>query len=684
MSMSTPTLLPVPIEQELEGRLRNIGKLNHWLMAVAEAITNALHAVEDSGQKGAIEVIFQRANEPLTIGGGQPQTSLPLPSQPSKEMIFRPAVENVFVRDDGVGFDDVNFRSFCKSDSLLKVKRGGKGVGRFHCLQAFERLHVTSSFREDDSWKKREIVLQRESPELSASTMVNGATEACTEVQLLSLQSDYALSATDPLKQLVDWLAEHFLAALIVKPHWLASLYIRDGNEGFELTDVVNGKALWAVDFLIRNYDFHATCYSVREGVRSDQVRLIAGGRVVDANTRPLEYYLPHLSAISEDGPHAILVRSPFLDEHVNDARNGIAFDDDSNLLVGVTAAEFGDLLAAALKGHLGSRLTQSVEQFKERVQQVVKHEAPHYRPLLLTYFEGKEFAGLSKSAKAEEILTSLDVYKRRQAANLRRESSRIAKLDAETADYQESATKLVEGIEMQKKVALAEYVALRKIILERLEHLLSASGDGRASKEEAIHDLVFPRRTDSETAPAIDHQLWIVDERLESHHYLASDKPLAGSTGNRPDLLVALDKPGAFASDPSERATGHDRIVIVEFKRALKDLVNAPLDQLPHRQMMKYAGQIIEGDAKYSKTKRPIKTSSDVRFYLYAICELSKAMLERLRREDDFILSPAGDGAFAVKNEGCYYMEYISLPKLLEDAAARNRAFFQRLGLEA
>jgi hypothetical protein len=45
--------------------------------------------------------------------------------------------------------------------------------------------------------------------------------------------------------------------------------------------------------------------------------------------------------------------------------------------------------------------------------------------------------------------------------------------------------------------------------------------------------------------------------------------------------------------------------------------------------------------------------------------------------------LSPAGDGAFVVKNEGRYYIEYISLPKLLDDANARNRAFFQKLGLE-
>jgi hypothetical protein len=65
-------------------------------------------------------------------------------------------------------------------------------------------------------------------------------------------------------------------------------------------------------------------------------------------------------------------------------------------------------------------------------------------------------------------------------------------------------------------------------------------------------------------------------------------------------------------------------------------------------------------------------------------VCELSKPTLQRLERDEQFTLSPTGDGAFAVKkNNGRHYLEYISLPKLLEDAKARNQAFFQKLGLE-
>ena len=675
-------LSPVPLQQELKGRLRNIGKLNHWLMAVAEAITNALHAVEDSCRTGSVEVVFQRADEPSSNGQGQQQSNLRLDTLGAAPA--RAPVQNVFVIDDGIGFDDVNFSSFCKSDTLLKVSRGGKGVGRFHFLQAFESAHVVSTFRESADWRKREFMFQMEEPALrAAATQAEATGSFRTEVQLIGLREEYWELARGSLRDFADWLAEHFLAALIVKPNWLTSLYLRDHDEGYELTDVVRGKTVWSAQFEIRNYPFHLTCYSVKEGIRADQVRLVAGGRVVDANTRSLEHYLPHLSAISEDTPHVVLVTSPFFDEHVNDSRNGISFSETPDPLVGITFAEFGEALASAIKPKLASRIEESSAELRERVEKVVKTEAPQYKPLLLTYFDSKEFSSISKSARSEEILSSLDGYKRRQAANLRRESAKLAKLSAEAADYQQRASKLVEGIELQKKIALAEYVALRKIILERLEQLLGISGDGKAAREAAIHELVFPRRTDTQSNPAIDHQLWIVDERLESHHYLASDKPLDAAKGNRPDLLISLDRPSAFANDSSTRAAGYERLALVEFKRALKDLTAVPLDELPHRQMMKYAGEILEGKAKYAKTGRPIKTSSDVRFYLYAICELSPSFLKRLRRDDPFILSPAGDGAFCVMNEGRYYIEYISFEKLLEDAKARNLAFFQKLGLE-
>jgi hypothetical protein len=50
------------------------------------------------------------------------------------------------ITDNGVGFNDENFRSFCTSDSTYKESIGGKGVGRFTWLKAFEEVRIDSIY----------------------------------------------------------------------------------------------------------------------------------------------------------------------------------------------------------------------------------------------------------------------------------------------------------------------------------------------------------------------------------------------------------------------------------------------------------------------------------------------------------------------------------------------------------
>jgi hypothetical protein len=659
-------LVAVPLRQDLVGRLRNISKLKHWQMAVAEAIQNSMDAIIDSKRSGKVSVEIERVNDLAASGnGGNP-------------------IKTIIVRDNGVGFDEVNYVSFCTPDSLKKQKRGGKGLGRLACLQAFQKVRVHSVYKNGAGWKERKLVLQCETPELAATESSSEKTDYLTEVRLENLRPEFETGATVGFDSLAEWLSEHFLAALVERPKWLESLTLIEGENNVDLMRVIEGGAQWVEKFKIRGYDFRAVCYSITSDEKKDMVRLVAAGRIVNSNTQPLDFYLSHLSSISPSQPHLVLIYSPFFDEHVNDARNGVAFADEGDTgLLQITAPEFREACASAFRVNLGNNLQQSIDKFKERITDVVAKEAPYYRPLLLGFFAGKEFTRLSTSSSEEDILSALDSYKRRDAIKLKQESRRLSKLKSEGDDYWESARKLADQIETQKKVALAEYVSLRKIVLERLEQLLDAKDDGKAHREAAIHSLVFPQRADTESNPGVDHQLWILDERLESHNYLASDKPMDGERGDRPDILIALDRPGAFAFEPLSQTRGYQRMVLVEFKQALKDLAKVPTDELPHQQMIRYASQITDEKALHLGSRRPIKIAADARFYMYAVCELSDALLKRLV-ENGFTQSPTGDGAFCVINQGRYCIEYISLPKLLEDAKARNLAFFRRLGLEA
>lgn len=658
---------PVSLKSQLGGRIRNIGRPKLWYMAVAEAVQNAMDAIEQSGAVGKIEIELRRGTQLLN------------------ELSETAPIEHVIVRDTGIGFDDLNFDSFCTPDTLLKQKRGGKGIGRLVCLQVFERIQGRSVFQNGQSQKVREFVFQRETPEMQHLVTPIESAQRATEVGLMNLRIEYQSTAAVSLDKFSEWLSEHFLPALVEKPSWLSSIVVVDREKKVDLTAKISTSALWNETFSVKGFEFQTACYELHHDDDCDHVRLVACGRIVDSNTRPLEHYIPHLNNVGDEKGHVVLVRSPFFDSNVNDARNGVSFFEDGEelALMGVTAAQFREGLGDAMRRRLGSRLAKSDHELRTRIEELVRKEAPYYRYLLDGYLESKDFTQLSVGVRDEEVLASLDAYRRRDAISLRKESRRLARLQAESADYQEGARKLAAQIENQKKVALAEYVSLRKIVLDRLEQLLTVNAEGVAHREDTIHNLIFPQKTSSEDPSGIEHQLWILDERLESHAYLASDDPIDGLHGDRPDLLVALNRPCVFGSDPSPKAKGYDRLALVEFKRALKDLATVPTDELPHRQMMRYAHEIMTGAAVHSRSRRPIDTTTDVRFYLYAVCEVSKGLLERLVRDEGFTRSPAGDGAFAVKNEGRYCLEYISLPKLLEDAKARNAAFFRRLGLE-
>lgn len=51
------------------------------------------------------------------------------------------------IRDTGIGFTDENFDSFNTAYSEHKYERGGKGLGRFMWLKAFETVHLKTVFQ---------------------------------------------------------------------------------------------------------------------------------------------------------------------------------------------------------------------------------------------------------------------------------------------------------------------------------------------------------------------------------------------------------------------------------------------------------------------------------------------------------------------------------------------------------
>lgn len=119
--------------------------------------------------------------------------------------------------------------------------------------------------------------------------------------------------------------------------------------------------------------------------------------------------------------------------------------------------------------------------------------------------------------------------------------------------------------------MSLSKYILHRKTVIDILDKNIRRNNLGEIAKEETIHRLIFPLRSTSDDIDYEDHNLWLIDERLAYHQYMASDKPFnkleiidADST-ERPDLISFHDyfeNKFAFSDSPSR----FQSVVIIEF----------------------------------------------------------------------------------------------------------------------
>jgi hypothetical protein len=173
---------------------------------------------------------------------------------------------------------------------------------------------------------------------------------------------------------------------------------------------------------------------------------------------------------------------------------------------------------------------------------------------------------------------------------------------------------------------------------------------------------------------------LWLIDERLAFHTYLASDKPftsiepIASESTQRPDIIV-FNRAMAFSDDTPLRL---QTVVIVEFKRPMRGDYDEK--ENPIAQVYEYIREVRKGIAQ-QRDGRPFQVSEHVPFYCYIVCDLTP----KLRQfAEDHALTRAWDneGYFGYNPTRHAYVEVISFDKLIEDAEKRNRVFFERLGL--
>ena len=250
--------------------------------------------------------------------------------------------------------------------------------------------------------------------------------------------------------------------------------------------------------------------------------------------------------------------------------------------------------------------------------------------------------------------------------------------------EYKEKYEKFLSDFNEIGKAELARYIVHRKAVIELLDDLLGRNENDKFSNEDVIHSLFFPIRSGSDEIPHNKQNLWLIDERLTYHSFLASDKSFESikevdlQSKDKPDLLIFNDAI-AFTED---EYPPYNSFIIIEFKRPQRDnyIDNDPKKN-PLDQVESYIEKLLAGTVE-SRRGRKIKVDEKTPFYVYIICDIRESF-ERLLKKREFRKTPDGEGYFKFKSE--YYSAYIEVvpfEKVLKDSKKRNRILFEKLGL--
>lgn len=652
------------------------------LMPLYEAVVNSFHAIDDSGRNdGRITVTIKRDQSNLTLPGADAS------SQP---------VVGFLIEDNGVGFTPENFESFGTAYSQHKVRRGAKGVGRFTWLKVFSKAVVRSGFRSGEQIKAIEFEFNAKPPYVHVEKSTgNHPKDVGSVVELAGVQPDFREKLTSRLQTIAGHLVSH--CSLLFSSPNAPKVWVQDGATG----DSVNLNDLFAQDYCINPQETSIQCKGQtlrvrhtllrRSGDLSHQMHLCANDRPVKSVS--LAKHGANLEAKLKlpdrpgDFVYAGHVGGEYLDAHATQQRTGFQFPDEGMLAAegNPTFEDIVDATGASAHEYLKSFIEPIRAQKAERIRRFVEAK-PLYRAVVRCRPELVE----NIPAFVSDDRLEAELFKANQTFESQVQEKRLTLQNgadngshtlAERQASVESFLKEWDEIGMSK---LAHLVAYRHATISFLESRLSLAASGKYSREDAIHEVFMPLKATSDDIPKDQINLWLLDEKLAFHHFLASDKPLREMTeviqsesADRPDIAI-FNKSMAFV----DAGAPYSSVVIVEFKKPMrKDYADTgdPKDN-PISQVLSYVRQIKAAKA-LDVRGRPVTVASNTPFFAYVLADLTDNLREVC---ENHTLTATFDnlGYFGFISKPGVYIEVIGFDKVVADAKKRNQAFFDQLGL--
>lgn len=677
------------MQTALDGRLRNTNLPNSkGLMPVYEAVINSIEAIEERSQAQG------KALSDYSVRLDIVRTAQ-LDLEPKRGPRPEAEIEGFRISDDGVGFNAKNWDSFRTLDSLHKIEKGCRGIGRLMWLKAFDNVEVHSEYEENGEVRRRDFVFDMTKEVLETAGGAEPTDGLRTVVQLKGFKSRFASATHKTLEKIASGLLEHCLWYFI-RSEGVPYIRVSDGEgtiDLFELFDAHMHSSSSNETIIIKERSFDITHVKVRVNRnKAHTLGYCASGRLVTEEV--LTQKVPGLyKAITDDDgqfTYMAYLTGDYLDEHVNNERIRFNIHETTEGLFEGTELSFSDIRKAVLprvSAYLKDSLVEVLAEGRERVENYVSTRAPKYGPLLEHIPEERLLVDPGMSEKDLDILLHRETFEVER--DILQEGHELLSLSAGFDDYGERLESYMKKVTDLKQSDLASYVAHRKVVIELLEFAIKTQTDGKYVKEDVIHELIVPMRATSTDIKYQRQNLWLLDERLAFHHYLTSDvslrsNPTTSSTSTKePDIsaIREFETPLLVSEGEPPLAT----ITVVEIKRPMREGFQAGREESkdPILQSLGYLRRLREGASRVNG--RPIPNAAKIPGFVYVLADLTDSLVDCCKL---YQLQPTADGMgfFGHHSDVSFnaYIQVMSFDGLIASAKERNRAFFDKLGLPA
>ncbi|WP_299720617.1 hypothetical protein [uncultured Tateyamaria sp.] len=675
------------IDQNIVNRVKKLTKPSNAAQAlqpVFEAVSNAKFAIDDLNERRSES---NRRNGRIDVEVGK---------------LSDPTKVTVVVADDGIGLDKARFDAFCVVDTDFKSKKGGKGVGRLFWLDSFKNISVFSVFNGPDGIETRafDFVLSNEDQIIERDREADDALSLGTRIEFSEVRGDrYIQHFPKKRDTFLRYFSAHFIADFLVGsgPDIFVNLNGDITAYPQAISELVVGEKV--IIETPQHDDFGVLtieCFTCKEDASKGldgmhQLHLLADDRTV--STREVDKLIG-LRRLERNGVEDLVfhgcVSGEYLNDHVNEGRT--AFTVDEKKLKALSR-----LCIDAVKERFLPKQIEEYEKARRADYQDFVSRYPIYG------FEDEE-TQLDRipfgSRTPEEFAAGLIKHQIRNEETRRQSLEEIIELlsgEKNVPDnFDQTVVEAAKDLKKSEKLALAQHVVKRKLVLEVMERLILRVRKRGEKKEDfhlekTLHTFICPMNVVGKRAESSSHDLWVVDERLAFTQSFASDKRLDQVLGDtdsdlRPDLFlwdqafglgVVGDQSNGDDIDLSEPLS---KIMIVEFKRPGRTSYPKPEDDV-ERQVVKYIKQLKGGQIE-AFDRRRIRVAPDCRFFCYVVADI----VGDLADEQMVGWNHTANGEGRIRSLGGELegssIEVVQWTELINEAWSRNMASINAAGL--